>query len=1001
MVVIRAVPRLVLGYIIALPIIVPFVARTAPTLYSYSLAVTMSSSAPGHLQVFYDSGAGFSEPRSTTATLVESGKPHRYRLRLPPGRYRRLRIDPGTLGARYEIKRASILAPDGTVFVGIPLDAFVPAGGTTITERTGEHVVVEPAVGPADPQLEYVPEGPVVIPRVILNPRVLDFVARLAAYWFVGIAVVWLFERATSPLQSGLLRGLARTTRAARRHPGVAVWLVAIVASGAATYPVWLLGRSLVSPNNFGVPLLYDWVPYTPGSNDLTIEDVRGSDVAATLLQTIPHSRIQRGALLAGEMPLWNRYNASGRPLWGQGLTFLGDPLHWLTLVTPDPSLGWDLKLLAHRLVFSAGVGFVALAATGAWLPAVIVSAAAPFAGIYLYRLSHPAAFVLTYASWVLLGWMQLSVAVTRERRTRALVLVAVSSSLVLFASTPKEAAVTLLGLEATGAALLLVSRGSWIDRRRRCLAGAAAVVIAGLITMPHWLVFFHTLRESFTAYDVPAASFAGRSHAVGYFLGSFAAGPVQPGLHLLALVLAAAVIVAAVRVFRRSAAAACGLAAAVLFAIAFGAIPASWIVHLPLVGNIGHIHDVFLTAALPLVLVVLAAGAGSLMANSERRAMAVSALVALALWWLLANLWLLARDDGFEKWGVLLIAPLAVAVPVCCALIRVNSHRLQAVAATGLAGGILLLPGGLQANTGIVALDQLLIQPRPRTVVTQTSAAVDAVQHFSPEPSRAVGVDMVLFSGSQALYELEGLGGADPLEVRFYRELVDASGIFRSMVWFTMVTPPDVPRLAPLLDMLNVSFLLEQRDVVVPGVIEVPLSSPDRLKVARRSTAWPRAFFVESLTTYRDPQELLRKVAVAGRPFAAIQAGDREVTDAIKGIPIDNTARSSAPARPAHDYKMACNTTSFFVSTSGPGVVVLTETYLARDFRATLNGRRVPYFRVNHAFKALAIPSSGEWKVEFEYRPHHWGVSLVMSGFGVLLLAGLCLSIARAGSRP
>ena len=75
----------------------------------------------------------------------------------------------------------------------------------------------------------------------------------------------------------------------------------------------------------------------------------------------MPYSRLQREALSQGEMPLWNRYNGAGRPLWGQGQTFLLDPLHWLTIVTPDLTLGWDLKFIAHRLVFAAGVGVAAL----------------------------------------------------------------------------------------------------------------------------------------------------------------------------------------------------------------------------------------------------------------------------------------------------------------------------------------------------------------------------------------------------------------------------------------------------------------------------------------------------------------------------------------------------------------------------------------------------------------------------------------------------------------
>jgi hypothetical protein len=68
-------------------------------------------------------------------------------------------------------------------------------------------------------------------------------------------------------------------------------------------------------------------------------------------------------------------------------------------------------------------------------------------------------------------------------------------------------------------------------------------------------------------------------------------------------------------------------------------------------------------------------------------------------------------------------------------------------------------------------------------------------------------------------------------------------------------------------------------------------------------------------------------------------------------------------------------------------GVAVLSETFLPNDFRATLNGRRVRYFRVNHAFKAVRIPSAGEWYVTFEYRPHDWNLSLGLAAVGLLFL--------------
>ena len=59
-----------------------------------------------------------------------------------------------------------------------------------------------------------------------------------------------------------------------------------------------------------------------------------------------------------------------------------------------------------------------------------------------------------------------------------------------------------------------------------------------------------------------------------------------------------------------------------------------------------------------------------------------------------------------------------------------------------------------------------------------------------------------------------------------------------------------------------------------------------------------------------------------------------------------------------------------------------------------------MPYFRVNHAFKAVTIPSAGDWVVRFEYRPARWEASWLLAAAGCVMLAGLALlaSSARRG---
>jgi hypothetical protein len=386
------------------------------------------------------------------------------------------------------------------------------------------------------------------------------------------------------------------------------------------------------------------------------------------------------------------------------------------------------------------------------------------------------------------------------------------------------------------------------------------------------------------------------------------------------------------------------------------------------------------------------AAGAAALVSAGPVRAALVAILTGLVGWWLVTRVAYLAPWDGFEPWAALLVLAPATALPCCVAARQFRRAPVLSLLASVATVVVVLLPGGLHVKSGLAPLDSLLVQPRLRVPLARTSPAVDAVHGTAADPGRTVGVDWSLFPGSQALYALEGIGGPDALRILAFQELVKAAGI-RRQGWLTWVTVPDVSQLAPLLDLLNVRFFLARSDDVLPGSVDVPVRGFDRLKVCRRPTAWPRAFFVDDVATYADAADLLRQVAVRREPFAAVQSSDSRAIGLSGGV---RALTPSGNVVPADRYRLTVNTTSFHVRAPGPGVAVLSETFLPDDFHATLNGRRASYFRVNHAFKALVIPSAGDWEVRFEYRPAHWELSLAMAGAGIAMLISLCLLSTR-----
>ncbi len=105
---------------------------------------------------------------------------------------------------------------------------------------------------------------------------------------------------------------------------------------------------------------------------------------------------------------------------------------------------------------------------------------------------------------------------------------------------------------------------------------------------------------------------------------------------------------------------------------------------------------------------------------------------------------------------------------------------------------------------------------------------------------------------------------------------------------------------------------------------------------------------------------------------------------------------------RPARDYRLEPNRTTFTVEAPGPGVAVLLETYYLDDFEVSVNGKPADYFRANHTFRGVALPAAGTYEISFNYWPEHFTAALWagLAGLIALLGGGLWLWFRPAPTR-
>jgi hypothetical protein len=289
----------------------------------------------------------------------------------------------------------------------------------------------------------------------------------------------------------------------------------------------------------------------------------------------------------------------------------------------------------------------------------------------------------------------------------------------------------------------------------------------------------------------------------------------------------------------------------------------------------------------------------------------------------------------------------------------------------------------GMHLKTG---LDEYVVNPQLRVDLFANSSAIEALHNRIREPYRVVGVNNTLFPGYNGSIGLESIYGCDPLINPYFREIQNAAGFERQWDWRLEVRPEDLCTLIPICDMLNVKYYLAPGggNFAYYSAGLVLVDSLD-LDIYESKTAWPRAFFSNNLRAYNEVQEFISMLRLGDSiPLAAAQKKD---LDSVPELATLAATRMEPTIVPASNYSLSNNTTSFQIVAPNKGVVVLTESYLDGDFHATINGKNVPYYRLNHMCKGVVVPEAGTYEISFSYWPRHFTLSLWMSGIGLLVL--------------
>ena len=760
------------------------------------------------------------------------------------------------------------------------------------------------------------------------------------------------------------------------KHPVLAIMLVSLLAVVINCYPIIFCGRSYVSPTCVG-PLVYSWWPSLPGMKTGPAPNVfqHGIDTAAMMWWDVPAGFIESRSLLEyGELPLWNRYSHAGDTLIGQAVSMLGDPLQLIVILGRGSAGAWDIKFLAAKFVFCVGFGLLVLRLLGGRPLSLIYAALAAYCGAFYYIINHPAFFVFSYAPWILLSALGLLDLQSKRHVRWGLVWLLVNFA--CFNAGHVEIAVDMIGgLNLAALAWALTGGRNVADSARVLGRMAVSTLLLLGLTAPVWMSFLGAL-DGGSAHSVVRVIQLPLKCLPGVFddlFDFFLAG--TPPFNALApetslLVLVGCIMTAwqwrqlkGERFFWVN-------SGAILLwgGCVFGWIPAFVFAAIPLLNRVGHIYTDF-SYLLVIHLTIQSAYGFKCLAKVENFRRSAVVLVGMVL--VFEGMIVLACGFGLMHWSIewnylLCAAAGAVGAPLLFTFFKSRDHQISAIRWLGI--GILgFIPHGRfalyhQGN------DALLMLPGPRETLNTPSQAIDKIKMDKSGSFRVVGLQWSFVGDYSAVYGIEDIRSCAPLSNgEFINLFRDFPGIKFDGVWGIQVVDP--VQAQPLLNLLNVKYLLARPDVSDHERPGFRLTDRSDFGVWENLQVWPRAFFANQVVSIAANEKFINHLLKnSQQPFIALTREEIEKQPGLQQLETTNQATLS----PATNYRLFPNSTEFDIHAPATGMVCLTEGQ-AKDFTAMANNESKKVLTVNRAFKGIYLDQPGDYHIQFIYRPRYW----------------------------
>ncbi len=722
--------------------------------------------------------------------------------------------------------------------------------------------------------------------------------------------------------------------------------------------------------------LLYFWRLVTPFTRDRAI--FINSDFN---LQFYPWLKFAYEQWRHGHVPLWNPYINAGQP----GLADIQmAALYPINLVvyallalfrqpfTPDALIGITLLHFWLAAVFTYLLG---RRVTGSDLGGIVAAVVYTFSG-YMVLFASIQLSVLQTATW-LPGVLLLADRAFLQGGRRNTLGLSVLLAIVVLAGHPQMFLYTVYavlalalirwyerraasGLHPTPVAPLAIRlRGEVRIFGRLAAALAVAMGLAAVQLLPTAELFAHSHRAEQLNFHYTSAGLPPEQWA-GFFL----AGAVSDAIFFVGIT---ALVLAAWGVWQRwTDARAWVLLGTLAFLLTLGGHTFVYPLFYILAPGFALFREQYRIVYVFILAIALLAGLGTTALTASwqqenregvergRRAVSWGAIVALAVGIVLH----LARPlfpthHGLaavsQAWAYVEMALVALAL----ILLGVERGRVRGRTASALLVGVLMLEL-------FSPIWQRPLRDRPPEGIYPVTPLVQAMMSDPARPFR-ISSEGLLPGGpnSAIVYGLEDILGYTPLGLGYVEMLNHL---------------PETKRWG----MLNVRYVLTRRDFSGDGRFALVAEEGDQRVYRFGSREWlPRVFLTHRVQVV-DPERVWERLASAD----------------LREVVLLEEPPHSPPAAPMGEdvvRLVTYNATKAVVQvrSASAGMLVFSEMYYP-DWRAYVDGQRVPVYRADGVLRAVPVPA-GDHRVEMVYRPRWFYVGTAISLLtGILVLAGI-----------